>query len=104
MRTRRLQLLAALAVLLAFVACTLNPQPLPPLDPENAASADAGSFGTTRDSGTRTDDEEPSAVSDAGASPPDGGAGDAGDAGDDAGDGGDAGDDAGDGGDVSDPG
>src|SRR4051794_5509127 len=46
MRIRRLRLLAALATLIAFGACTLNPQPLPPLDPDNrATAADGGSFG-----------------------------------------------------------
>ncbi|MBN9165620.1 MAG: hypothetical protein BGO98_19455 [Myxococcales bacterium 68-20] len=100
MRTRRLQLLASLAVVLAFVACTLNPQPLPPLDPENTATnSDGGSLGSTLDGGSgapSSDASMPPADSDAG--------GDAGGDGGDASDAGDAGDDAGDGGDVSDPG
>ena len=103
MRGRRFQLFGALAVVTLFVACTLNPQPLPPVfDPnDDNNAAPGGSFGG-RDSGSRADDE---GNSEAATSAPDAGAlrdaGDDGevDAGDDAGD---AGDDAGDAGDDSD--
>jgi hypothetical protein len=92
MHVRKLALLAALGVAGAFVACTLNPQPLPPRDNEassfgddaSTTRSDAGSFGT--------DPQNP--PSDAGAVPNDdseggvGGGGDGGDGGSDAGDGG----------------
>ncbi len=73
MRRRRTYLLGALAVVTAGVACTLNPQPLPPI--EEGAAAPGGGF-ATKDSGSRQDDE-PGAVDDAGMgadanAPPDG--------------------------------
>ncbi len=95
MRVRRLPLLAALATVSAFAACTLNPQPLPPLDPpESENAAPGGGFGPA-DGGTRHDDPAPM-PSDAGtdpdadSGPPANEGGDAGDAGGDAGDAGDA--------------
>jgi hypothetical protein len=98
MTRRRLLLLAALAMVTAFAACDLNPQPLPPLDPDNQASAnkDAGTgFGDRAEAGLPSDgEEEPSADSGVGgfdAGPDDGGSTDTGDA--DAGEAG--GDDAG---------
>jgi len=44
MRVRRVALVAALASVAAFAACTLNPQPLPPRDDFSGEStgADAG--------------------------------------------------------------
>lgn len=67
---RRLFLAAALLAVLAFAACTLNPQPLPPGDDDraNAAEADdAGSgFGGGADSGRIEDPQGP----DAGGNPP----------------------------------
>jgi len=97
MDVRRLALLGALTVVATFAACTLNPQPLPPLAPpeDNQAEAPAGDFGAA-DAGTRGDDA-PS--SDAGEVPLDSGRPDSDadsgggvvDAGDDAGDAGDAG-------------
>ena len=93
MRTgRKLALLAALGLAGAFVACTLNPQPLPPSD-------EASSFGD--DSGSRSDGgvfgTDPRTPSDAAPVPNDNneggaGSGDAGDAGDGGGEAGDAGD------------
>jgi hypothetical protein len=101
MRPRHLRapfLLAALAVVAAFAACTLNPQPLPPRDefssgPDFDAStkADAGGFSN----GPQTPG---TAVDAAGGTPSadsDGGVDDGGDGGvDDGGDGGDGGTDA----------
>ena len=92
MDVRRLALLAALTVVATFAACTLNPQPLPPLDPpeDNQAEAPTGNFGGA-DGGSRGDDAP---WSDAGEVPLDSGAADS-----DADSGGgvvDAGDDAGD--------
>ncbi len=91
MRRARLYLIGpfALATTL-FVACTLNPQPLPPIfEPDDEQAAPG--YGAA-DAGARPDDERPE--------PPDsgtmfdGGDDDAGDvdAGDDAGDAGDPGD------------
>lgn len=79
MRHRKTVVLLALATIAgaAVVACTLNPQPLPPSDFSSAedsdASADGGRFNPT-----------PSADAGAGAADADGAldAGDAGDAGD----------------------
>jgi hypothetical protein len=93
MRIRRLGLLGALAVTLIFAACDLNPQPLPPLDPENQATsgtdAGGGFGGRTVDAGGNSDESPDADLADAGAPPPtpDGGVDDAGDAGE-----GDAGD------------
>ncbi|MCW5833121.1 MAG: hypothetical protein KIS78_12035 [Labilithrix sp.] len=87
---RRLYLLAAWVVfVLAFAACTLNPQPLPPVD--TGATDDGGSFSPSvpAEDASRNDDE--GAARDAAAPPGEGDAGDAGDA-SDAGDAGDAGD------------
>ena len=91
-RARAIAALAALACIATFVACTLNPQPLPPSDfnGESAGDSDAGSkadssgFGATpegpaEDAGTTT----PTADSDGG---------DEGGDRADGGDGGDAGD------------
>lgn len=90
---RKLTLLAVLGVAGAFVACTLNPQPLPPRDNEassfgdqdgSTARSDAGSFGT---------DPETPPTQDAGAVPLDDGDGGADDGGaDDGGDAADSGD------------
>ena len=96
MRVRHVGLLAALATVAAFAACTLNPQPLPPRDDFNgeSTSADGGvrsrqrrvrqlaagsGSGTDAASGTPDADAEGGA-DDAG----DGGSGDAGDAATDA--------------------
>ncbi|MBX3197331.1 MAG: hypothetical protein KF894_04165 [Labilithrix sp.] len=90
---RRLYLVGACVVALAFAACTLNPQPLPPIDNEADDSDAGGSFSPVADGGARGDDDEGPAQ-DAAAPPGEGDGGDAGDA--DAGDA-DAGDtDAGD--------
>ncbi len=99
MRVRKLGTLAALAAAGAFVACTLNPQPLPPNDDQStfspgdaSASVDGGSL--------NSDPETPATGADAGAPPP------RGEGGTDGSDGGDAGSDGGDGGisDASDAG
>jgi hypothetical protein len=86
---RRLGLVAALGAVTAFVACDLNPQPLPPFVPENSAtgSSDAGS-GFGRKDGSSNGDPAPS--QDGGTFPETDDGGDAGP--DDAGDAGDAGD------------
>ena len=92
--TRRTIVLATLAACttVAVVACTLNPQPLPPSDFASENDADGG---TRNDSGgfggeNPTPSADASASVDAGRQD-DGDGGDAGDAGD-AGDGGDASD------------
>jgi hypothetical protein len=95
MRLRHVGLLAALATVAAFAACTLNPQPLPPRDDFNGEStsadggvrSDSGAFGSSPQvpgpedaaSGTPNADAE-GGSDDAG----DGGSGDAGDAATDA--------------------
>jgi hypothetical protein len=93
-RTVRRSVLALLGVSVAFAACTLNPQPLPPGDLAGEATSDY-------DAGTRADAggfNGPEANADAATGPGrEGGADDAGDGGDagesgDAGDGGDSGD------------
>ena len=96
MRTRRLLLLVSLGTVTAFAACTLNPQPLPPLDPNANATAEdvdgGSSFGGS--DASRTDPNAPQ--NDAGLTTPppnDEGGADAGDAGD-AGDASDASDGA----------
>ena len=83
MRARRLHLLAAVAVVTTFAACTLNPQPLPPVDPE---ATPGGGFGPTTDAsavsadgGARGEDEGPfsdAAVGQDGSPPPEPEAGD----------------------------
>lgn len=104
MTRRRLAGVIALGVVLAFTACDLNPQPLPPLDPENALgpSADAGSNRAT--DAALAEPPSPSS-SDAGVqSPPDGTLTDGGESADggELTDGGaDASSDAGDAGDAS---
>jgi hypothetical protein len=101
MRLRRVHLLASLAAVTAFAACTLNPQPLPPRDPtedpENGATTfgDGGAFGSNSDAAARGPEQDSksdaaSALDDAGPLPPPNDA-DA-DAGVDAGDAGDASD------------
>jgi hypothetical protein len=96
-RSRWLAIVVAFAATGAFVACTLNPQPLPPSDEASnfgdsdaSSRADAGSFSPTppaEDAGALNDNEGGVPTGDAS----DGG--DGGDAGD--GDGGDAAPDAG---------
>ncbi|HSO35267.1 MAG TPA: hypothetical protein VLT33_22215 [Labilithrix sp.] len=90
---RRTLALAAIAggLAAALVACTLNPQPLPPSDFSSAEDSDAS---TRKDSGS-FGDEPPAPSADAA------GGGDGGQVSDDGGDAGDAGDaaDGGDGGD-----
>ena len=94
MHLRKLSLLAALAAAGAFVACTLNPQPLPPSD-ENAAFGDSDAS-TRSDSGSFTaDPETPPPNQDAGAPAPNGEGGLDGDGGSEGGDGGSEGGDAG---------
>ena len=95
---RRVWLISALALVGAAVACTLNPQPLPP-DTDFEPGNDAGAFGT-RDSAPAQPDpsqnaDAAGASSDSGledgtdaAPTPDADGGDAGDAGGDGGDGG----------------
>ncbi len=100
-RARRWSPLLGVALVVAtFAACDLNPQPLPPLDPNYAGgAADAGQLSS--DGGRSTSnpppqaatdagDQDPETPSDAGAVPNDGGVQGESDAGD-AGDGGDAG-------------
>ena len=87
---RKLTLLALLGVAGAFVACTLNPQPLPPGDNEASSFGDDASTGRS-DAGSFGMDPETSPTTDAGAPVPMND-GDGGDGGSDAGDGGDAGD------------
>lgn len=88
MRFRRAYTAAALAALAKLVACTLNPQPLPPID-NGAESGEGGAFGS-HDAGSKA---EGSDSSDAGLTPSyDADAGDGGDADADAGDAGDGGD------------
>ncbi|MBX3215673.1 MAG: hypothetical protein KF850_26785 [Labilithrix sp.] len=82
---RRLYLVTACTVVLGFAACTLNPQPLPPID-NDAEDNDAGSFSPVADAGARGDDDDGTAQ-DAAAPPGEGDGGDAGDT--DAGDAGD---------------
>lgn len=90
MRVRHIALLAAAASVGAFVACTLNPQPLPPRDDfggesslaDAGARSEGGAFGTTP--------ENPSADAATGTPNLDSEGG-AGEGGDDAGDGGDGG-------------
>jgi hypothetical protein len=89
MRRLRVLLGASLAAGAAVVACTLNPQPLPPSDfgsssEGNDASADAGQFGVTppatADAGGTGNDREggaSDAAPDADAGEGDAGAGDA---------------------------
>jgi len=93
MHLRKLALLAALSVTGAFVACTLNPQPLPPSDNEAtfgdaSARSDGGAAFTPGPETPPTQDASPPPLNDGEA----GGGGDGGDAGDDGGDGGDGGD------------
>jgi hypothetical protein len=99
MHLPKLALLAALGVAGAFVACTLNPQPLPPDD--ERSSFGPGDASGSSDSGSFTNDPLSPPNQDAGAPAPnngdggtggDGDGGDAGDAGPDGGDAGDAGD------------
>lgn len=98
MRVRKLGILAALAAAGAFVACTLNPQPLPPDDERSTFSP--GDAGSNADGGTFNGDPTTPPTSDAGAPVPHG------EGGADGSDGGDAGSDGGDGGigDASDAG
>ena len=93
MHRRKLALFAALSVASAFVACTLNPQPLPPSELSPGADASRG----TADAGSFNGNEDPLVpAADAGAPVPmDGDGGDGGsDGGDGGSDGGDAGADA----------
>jgi hypothetical protein len=91
MRRLRLLLGASLTATAAVVACTLNPQPLPPSDfspgyaSDDASAKDGGQFAPS-DAGATGNDREGGASD---AAPPNADAGDAGDA-----DVGDAGPDA----------
>lgn len=98
MGVRKLGIFAALAAAGAFVACTLNPQPLPPDDERSTFSP--GDAGSNADGGTFNGDPTTPPTSDAGAPVPHG------EGGADGSDGGDAGSDGGDGGigDASDAG
>lgn len=92
MRGRHVGLLAAVAAVAGFAACTLNPQPLPPRDDfsgessfaDSGASSDSGSFSTSpkappsEDAANGTPNLDADAASDAG----DGGSDDGGDASD----------------------
>ena len=50
MRSRRLVVLAALAFVVGFAACTLNPQPLPPgEEAAQGGGASGGPFGSIAD-------------------------------------------------------
>jgi hypothetical protein len=87
MRPVRLLLLASLSITAVAVACTLNPQPLPPEDSsfaggDNDASAksDSGIFSPTTADASPGRTDEGGADSDASPTPND--AGDAGDAAD----------------------
>jgi hypothetical protein len=98
MQLKKVVALVALGVAGAFVACTLNPQPLPPSDANEGssfgddASARADAGGGVFTPGTAVDAASPTPPdnADAGTGSGDGG-GDAGDAGGDAGDAGDSG-------------
>jgi hypothetical protein len=90
MRRRHVIVVATLAAAAALVACTLNPQPLPPRDNE----ATFGDAGRSADSGGFTTNPTPADAS-AGNADSDSAAPNAND------DGGDAGGDAGDGGDAA---
>jgi hypothetical protein len=87
MRRLRLLLGAALTAAVAVVACTLNPQPLPPSDfnpgsaSDDASTKDGGQFGapTAADAGATGNDREGGAAD--AATPPSADAGDV-DAGD----------------------
>ena len=90
---RRVALVGALAVIGVLAACDLNPQPLPPLDPE-VTSGEGGTFGggnpdarasvpaPSMDAGSGSDNADDSGLGDASS--------DGGDAGSDSGDAGDA--------------
>ena len=95
MRARHVALLAAATSVAAFVACTLNPQPLPPRDDFGGESSFADAGGRS-DSGTfNTGPQAPSADAAAIDMPsPDSEGGAGGDGGSDGGDGGDGGDGA----------
>lgn len=87
MRARRWLVLASVSVTGAFVACTLNPQPLPPVDnmaSNGSGEAGGGSFRGDGEAAEPTDNPPPKT--------PDGGTGAADGDGGDAGGGGDAGD------------
>lgn len=91
MRWHAWPLLASVAVTAGFVACNLNPQPLPP---ENMASTSSGGDegGSFRgDAEAEPTTPPPNPASDAGTGAQDGDGGEAGNA--DGGDGGDASDD-----------
>ncbi len=85
---------AALACIATFVACTLNPQPLPPrdFDGESAGDSDAGSRADA--SGFGSSPEVPGPAEDAATGTPNSDVDGGGEGGDrtDGGDGGDAGD------------
>ena len=98
MRARQITILALLAAGLvgaALAACELNPQPLPPSDPDSMFTPAAGNEGD-QDSSTFSGEDAGSVPSDAEDASVDGGTGNSADGGDagDAGDGGDAGADA----------
>ena len=90
MRLRSVALVAALASVSAFVACTLNPQPLPPRDEFSGepSDSDAGG-GLSADGGAFNSPEAPS--SDAAIGAPTSGDADGGDDGGERSDGGDGG-------------
>jgi hypothetical protein len=96
MRLRRAHLVIALVVVTAFTACTLNPQPLPPMDRANEASFGDSGVGSFVDAATAMPSTDTMKSSDAAAqnsgatdgAPPTAPEGDAGAS--DAGDGGDA--------------
>jgi hypothetical protein len=71
MRLRRVYLVTALGVVGALAACTLNPQPLPPKDNNEATFGDGG-FTTAADSGSAASKTGTDAARDPNAPPPDG--------------------------------
>ncbi len=83
MHRRRTVLIVAIAIVAAaIVACTLNPQPLPPFSPEDSdASVEGGNFGPEQPAPTAADAAAGTPKSD-GAVEDHADAGDAGDAGD----------------------
>jgi len=85
MRLRHVGVLAALATVAAFAACTLNPQPLPPRDDFNGESTSADAAAVRSDSGAFGSSPEVPGPEDAGGGTP---SADADGASDDAGDGG----------------